>query len=72
VQIWPSLDIHARAVVVIELMSPHGEALLQAPASEVNEFLQRTFDMVPRGGEDMALDIDATVVQLLGQQHGVE
>lgn len=71
VQIWPSLDINARAVVVIELTSPHGEALLQAPAREVNEFLQRTFEMVPRGAEDMGINVDETVLQLLGHQDRV-
>ncbi len=73
VQIWPSLDHRAQAVVLIELCSPHGEALLQATAREVSEFLHRTFELVPPGAEDMGLDIDHTVLQLLGLgAHGVE
>lgn len=65
VQVWPSLDIHGRAVVIIELISPQGQALLQAASSDVNEFLQHTFALVPRGTEEMGLDLEDTVLRLL-------
>jgi expansin (peptidoglycan-binding protein) len=66
VHVWPCLDIRGHAVVILELTSPYGEALLQASSSDVNDFLQHTFDMVPRGTEDGQLDLDDTVRQLLG------
>lgn len=73
VHVWPCLDNHGQAVVLIELNSPHGEALLQAASRDVSEFLQRTFELVPRGTEDMQLDLDHTVLQLLGSDaHGIE
>lgn len=65
VHIWPCLDPGGRAVVIIELSSPHGDALLQAASSDVNGFLQQTFELVPQGTEDMELDLDSTVLRLL-------
>lgn len=65
VHVWPCLDISGSAVVIIELTSPYGEALLQASSSDVNDFLQHTFELVPRGTEDMQLDLDDTVLRLL-------
>jgi len=73
VHVWPSLDNQGQAVVLIELTSPHGEALIQATARDVSAFLHATFARVPPGAEDMNLDIDHTVLQLLGEgAHGVE
>jgi hypothetical protein len=73
VHVWPCLDNQGQAVVLIELNSPHGEALLQAASRDVSEFLQRTIELVPRGTEDMRLDLDHTVLRLLsGDPHGIE
>jgi hypothetical protein len=66
VHVWPCLDSQGQAVVIIELTSPDGEALLQAASREVNEFLQHTFELVPQGTEAMKLDLDETVRRLLG------
>jgi hypothetical protein len=67
VHVWPCLDSSGRAVVLIELISPHGEALLQARSRDVSDFLQHTFELVPRGTEDMQLDLDQTVLRLLSE-----
>ena len=73
VHVWPGLDSCNGAVVLIELNSPYGEALLQASSREVSEFLQRTFELVPRGTEDMRLDLDHTVLQLLSRDpYGID
>lgn len=73
VHVWPSVDHHGQAVVLIELSSPSGSALLQAPSREVNEFLHHTYSVVPRGAEDLNLDIDYTLLQLFGTDaRGVE
>jgi Streptomyces sporulation and cell division protein, SsgA len=70
VHVWPCLDAAGRAVVILELTSPHGEALLQAASADVSDFLLRTFELVPRGAEDMGLDLEHTVLRLLGGQPG--
>ena len=66
VAVWPCLDNKGRAVVVIELSSPHGHVLLQTPSADVVEFLQQSFHLVARGTEDKRLDLDSTILQLLG------
>lgn len=66
VHVWPCLSSRAEAVVLIELRSPQGEALVQATSREVSDFLHHTFELVPRGTEDMRLDLDGAVLQLLG------
>jgi hypothetical protein len=70
VHVWPCLDAGGRAVVILELTSPHGEALLQAASIDVSDFLLRTFELVPRGAEDMGIDLDHTVLRLLGGASG--
>jgi hypothetical protein len=73
VHVWPCLDSRGHAVVLIELHSPYGEALLQAASRDVSDFLQHTFELVPRGTEDIQIDLDHTVLQLLsGDISGVE
>jgi hypothetical protein len=66
VHVWPSVDHHGEAVVLVELSTPSGSALLQAPSRDVSEFLHHTFAVVPRGAEDLNLDLDYTLLQLLG------
>ena len=48
VHVWPCLDARGRAVTIIELSSPDGEALMQARSDEVCEFLDRTEALVPQ------------------------
>jgi expansin (peptidoglycan-binding protein) len=67
VRVWPCLDIRGQAVVVLELTSPDGEALLQACSRDVNDFLQHTFQVVPRGTEDVQLDLDDALLRLLAE-----
>jgi hypothetical protein len=65
VHVWPCLDVRGRAVVIFELCSPDGEALLQARADEVADFLQSTRDLVPHGSEGAHVDLDELVTRLL-------
>jgi hypothetical protein len=65
VQVWPCLSTTGDAVVVIELSSPDGLAMLQAPTRAVHEFLVRTHEVVPEGEETDHLDMDALISQLL-------
>jgi Streptomyces sporulation and cell division protein, SsgA len=57
VRIWPNLD-EGRDVVGIALRSPDGEALLQAGAEGLVDFLTATYALCPRGRESSHLEID--------------
>jgi hypothetical protein len=65
VHVWPCLDAQGRAVVVIELCSPEGEAVLQARSDALVGFIASTDVIVPRGTESMMLDVDSAVDALL-------
>lgn len=65
VHVWPCLDSGGRAVVMVELYSPGGEALLQARSGDVSGFLASTDDVVAPGDEPRHLDLDAVVGKLL-------
>lgn len=66
VHVWPCLDSLGRAVTIIELTSPEGEALMQAKSSEVFDFLRRSEALVPSGSETMQVNMDQVLAQLLG------
>jgi hypothetical protein len=51
--------------VRIQLSSPDGAAVLEAPLTSMVEFLAATFAAVPTGGESDLIDIDALVAELL-------
>jgi hypothetical protein len=66
VRVWPSSEA-GEQVVYISLCSPEGEALLEAPAPELSNFLERTYATVAAGDESMHLDIDAALTQLIAE-----
>ena len=41
VHVWPCLDSDGHAVVIIELCSPDGEALVQAKTGDLSVFVER-------------------------------
>jgi hypothetical protein len=53
--------------VCIALRSPSGQALLEAPAADIHEFLERSYDVVPVGSESDFLDLDGLIRDLLGE-----
>jgi hypothetical protein len=65
VHIWPCLDTAGRAVVIIELSSPDGELIAQAPTQDVYRFVSRSLALVPAGLESAYVDLDELIVQLL-------
>lgn len=67
VQVWPCLSQNGEAVVIIELSSPDGTAVLQAPARLVHAFVADTAAVVPLGREADHLSLDTLISQLLGQ-----
>lgn len=66
VQIWPCLSSEGEAVVLIELSSPDGVLLLEAPSRVVQAFLGAALAAVPPGTEGTHLDLDQMLTQLLG------
>lgn len=65
VHVWPCLDARGRAVTIIELSSPDGEALMQARSDEVCEFLLRTEDLVASGEEAGLMDVETALTRIL-------
>ncbi len=65
VHVWPCLDAQGRAVTIIELSSPDGEALMQARSVDVTEFLRSAEMLVPAGTEADFVDVDSAISLLL-------
>ena len=64
VHVWPCTDNDARPVVIIELCSPDGEALVQARRNDVATFVARMTTAVPVGAESGHLDVDAAIAAI--------
>jgi hypothetical protein len=64
VHVWPCLSSDGTSVVMIELCSPDGELLVEAPSRTVSAFLDEVEHAVPSGTERM--DVDGLIEQLLG------
>lgn len=67
VRIWPS-KANGRSVVLMALSSPDGDALLEAPASQVSAWLERTLRVVAPGTEAERLGIDDGLAALLSAE----
>ena len=65
VQVWPCLSQTGEAVVIVELCSPDGTALLQTPTRAVQRFVTSVYDAVPEGSESSLVSMDALVAELL-------
>ncbi|MCT7357132.1 SsgA family sporulation/cell division regulator [Streptomyces sp. 15-116A] len=66
VRVWPS-KADGRSVVLMALASPDGDALLEAPASQVSAWLERTLRAVPPGSEGGQLGLDDGLAELLAR-----
>jgi hypothetical protein len=65
VHVWPCLDSDGHAVVIIELCSPDGEALVQAKTGDLSTFVERMSAAVQPGHESDHIDMDATINAIL-------
>ena len=68
VHVWPCLDSDGRAVVIIELCSPDGEALVQARTGDLSRFVERMSSAVEPGAESTHVDVDATIAAILAAE----
>ncbi|MDT3396917.1 SsgA family sporulation/cell division regulator [Streptomyces sp. B1866] len=66
VRVWPS-RADGRTTVCMSLTSPNGAAQVEAPASVVSAWLERTLRAVPPGQEHEQYDIDAALAGLLAR-----
>jgi hypothetical protein len=65
VLIWPTRDVQGLPAVHIRLRSPHGDALLEASADELERFLHATHRLVPPGTEHRHMDLESAISALL-------
>ncbi|MGH3510599.1 MAG: SsgA family sporulation/cell division regulator [Nocardioidaceae bacterium] len=67
VHVWPCLDTAGHAVVIIELCSPDGEALIQARSGELSAFVHRMNRAVKPGSESEHVDVDSAIAEILSR-----
>lgn len=65
VHVWPCLNADGKAVVILELVSPSGEVLIQVGSRELSAFLQSMTAAVPTGAEEELVDFDDELDELL-------
>jgi len=68
VHVWPCLDADGHAVVIIELCSPDGEALVQARTGDLTTFVERMTTLVAPGAESEFMDLDATIAAIFAAE----
>jgi hypothetical protein len=68
VRIRPVID--EPEIVVIELSSPSGHAMFEASAQELAEFLDRTYDVVMPGNENLWVNVDDALTHLIANDLG--
>jgi hypothetical protein len=68
VHVWPCLDTEGHAVVIIELCSPDGEALVQARTGQLTSFVERMVAVVPPGSESSHVNVDAAITAILSAE----
>ncbi len=68
VHVWPCLDGDAHSVVIIELCSPDGEALVQVRTAEITAFVERMTAAVAPGAEADYMDVDAAIAAIFAAE----
>ena len=68
VHVWPCLDADGHAVVIIELCSPDGEALVQARTGDLSSFVDRIVRLVELGAESTYIDVDGAISAILAAE----
>ena len=65
VHVWPCVDNDGNSVVIIELCSPDGEALVQGRTADVAGFVERMTRSVAHGAEGTLVDVDGAIAAIL-------
>ena len=64
---WHAAGARRAAILNIAMSSPYGQAQFEVSAKAIEEFLQRTYQLVATGQESSYLDFDAELTELLSQ-----
>ena len=68
VHVWPCLDNEGEPVVIIELCSPDGEALVQVRTTAITAFVERMTAAVAPGSEADYMDVDAAIAAIFAAE----
>ncbi len=68
VHVWPGVSGQGRAILLIELSTTDGRALLQANPREITNFLTLSHDVVAPGEESVHLDVDAAIAAIFAAE----
>ncbi len=68
VHVWPCLDNDGNSVVIIELCSPDGEALVQGDVAEITAFVDSMLQAAAPGAESDHLDLDLTIAAIFAAE----
>ena len=69
VHVWPCLDDRGRAILVVELCSPNGDALVEIRLGDAVDFVERMHALVAPGEESANLDVDAAVLAIYAAEN---
>jgi hypothetical protein len=68
VHVWPCVDNDGNSVVIIELCSPDGEALVQGRTGDVTDFVERMTRSVAPGAESALVDVDSAIAAIFAAE----
>ncbi|WP_162529860.1 SsgA family sporulation/cell division regulator [Nocardioides caldifontis] len=68
VHVWPCMDNEGEPVIIIELCSPDGEALVQARTADITAFVERMTAAVAPGAEADFMDVDAAIAAIFAAE----
>ena len=68
VHVWPCVDNDGNSVVIIELCSPDGEALVQGRTGDITDFVERMTRSVAPGAEGSLVDVDGAIAAILAAE----
>ncbi len=68
VHVWPCVDNDGNSVVIIELCSPDGEALVQGRTADIAGFVERMTSSVAHGAESGLVDVDSAIAAIFAAE----
>ena len=68
VHVWPCVDNDGNSVVIIELCSPDGEALVQGRTGDMTGFVERMTRSVAHGAESALVDVDSAIAAIFAAE----
>jgi hypothetical protein len=69
VHVWSCLDDDGVAVLVVELCSPYGDAMVEIQLQDAVEFVARMHSVVRPGEESERVDLDAAITAIFAAEN---